>query len=87
MKELVKAGESSGFSKDQIKRAKNKLRIKSDRDGFGKGSVVYWDLPVINDIESEKNTIGSIGSAQNSMHSMRSMEEIALYDNAQIMRF
>lgn len=52
--EIFKTGESNGFSKDQLKRAKYKLRIKSHRDGFGKGSIIYWDLPVIEDIGSVK---------------------------------
>lgn len=53
-KEVFNVGDSSGFSKDQIKRAKDRLKIRSHRDGFGKGSIVYWDLPAIEGIGSVK---------------------------------
>lgn len=43
--EVRKASESAGFSWSAAKRAKGKLRMTSDRDGFGKGSKVYWRIP------------------------------------------
>lgn len=43
--EVRKASESAGFSWSAAKRAKSKLRMTSDRDGFGKGSKVYWRIP------------------------------------------
>lgn len=42
---IMQEGQNCGFNKDQLNRAKRKLKIQSHRDGFGKGSVVYWDLP------------------------------------------
>lgn len=45
---IFSAGENSGFSKDQLKRAKNQLKVKTIREGFGKGSVNFWAKPVIN---------------------------------------
>lgn len=48
VKEIFSAGANSGFSKDQLKRAKNQLKVKTTREGFGKGSVIFWAKPVIN---------------------------------------
>ena len=48
VKEIYSAGENSGFSKDQLKRAKTHLKIKSLREGYGKGSFIYWTKPIIN---------------------------------------
>ncbi len=53
---IMQEGQNCGFNKDQLNRAKRKLKIHSHRTGFGKGSVVYWDLP------PHKNHIDSIHS-------------------------
>jgi AAA domain-containing protein len=63
-KQLETAAKEAGFSTAAIKRAKRRIRAKSERDGFGPGSVCYWrlsdlvtDPPVTSDhvpaIESE----------------------------------
>ncbi len=54
---IMHEGQNCGFNKDQLNRAKRKLKIQSHRDGFGKGSIVYWDLPPY------KNHIDGIHSA------------------------
>lgn len=43
--EVRNACEAAGFSWSAAKRARGKLKMTSDRDGFGKGSKVYWKLP------------------------------------------
>lgn len=44
-KEVYQAGIENGFSNDQIRRAREKLKIKPHKDGFGKGAPFFWDLP------------------------------------------
>lgn len=46
--DIFTLGVNSGFSKDQLKRAKKQLKVKTIREGFGKGSVLFWAKPVIN---------------------------------------
>jgi len=48
VKDIIKAGLDNGFSFDQLKRAKQKLKIKSHREGFGKGATIFWVLPTTN---------------------------------------
>lgn len=45
VKDIFRVGYENGFNQDQLKRAKQKLKIKSQREGFGKGAVIYWVLP------------------------------------------
>ena len=50
--EVQKIADESGYTKDQVRRAREKLKIKPHRDGFGQGSKVYWDLPSIKNIKA-----------------------------------
>lgn len=45
VKDIFRVGYENGFNQDKLKRAKQKLKIKSQREGFGKGAVIYWVLP------------------------------------------
>jgi hypothetical protein len=54
-KEVQDAARKEGISPRTLKRAKAELHVLSTRVGFGKDSVVQWDI-------SEKDTIGSHGS-------------------------
>ena len=46
LKDIFGDGKRGGFSAITIKRAKAALRIESDREGFGPGSIVVWRLPI-----------------------------------------
>ena len=43
-KELYGFAANAGFSKDQLKRAKQRVGVVSDRNGFGDGSAWFWSL-------------------------------------------
>ncbi len=43
-KDIERAGREAGFSPSTLKRAKGGIGAKTDRDGFGRGSVCYWTL-------------------------------------------
>lgn len=80
--EILRDGSNCGFSKDQLHRAKTKLQIKSHRDGFGRDSVYYWDLPPITNSLSgnidTKNIMDCMDSGQNNVQSMQSIYETPL---------
>jgi hypothetical protein len=42
--DLRPAAQDAGFSWDAVKRAKNRIHARTDRDGFGPGSKCYWRL-------------------------------------------
>ena len=65
---IIKEGQGFGFSKDQLNRAKRKLKIQSHRDGYGAGSKIYWDLP------PHKNLIDGIHGGLKEAPSMQPME-------------
>ena len=44
---LRRQGEANGFSYDQLKRAKKRLGILDQRDGFGKDAFYWWKLPAM----------------------------------------
>lgn len=74
-KDISTEGRSSGYSENQLRRAREKLKIKPHRTGFGKGSIVYWDLPCIDGNSSVKNTIDVIDVEQISVTSMPSIDK------------
>jgi hypothetical protein len=37
-------GKEFGFSEGQVNRASVKIKVRKERDGFGKGTAVYWSL-------------------------------------------
>ncbi len=74
-KDISTEARSSGYSESQLRRAREKLKIKPHRTGFGKGSIVYWDLPCIDGNSSVKNTIDVIDVEQISVTSMPSMDK------------
>ena len=37
--------EQEGLAKATLRRAADEIGLEKPRDGFGKGSVVYWRLP------------------------------------------
>lgn len=43
-RELYGFAADAGFSKDQLKRAKQRIGVVSDRNGFGDGSAWFWSL-------------------------------------------
>ena len=43
--EVGALAEDKGIAEQTMKRAKKKLHVESERDGFGPGSTVYWTLP------------------------------------------
>jgi hypothetical protein len=42
--EVMNAGREAGFSRDTLRRAKERIGVMSYRDGFGPGSRFYWQL-------------------------------------------
>ena len=52
-KDVFSSCKAAGFSPDQAKRAKKRLRVRSGRDGFGAGSKWMWALPEDTSIEGE----------------------------------
>lgn len=43
--EAKRAAREAGFSERTVERARAKLRVTSERDGFGKGAKYVWELP------------------------------------------
>ena len=43
-RDVINDGKTAGFTEDAIKRARRRLRIRTERNGFGKGSVVAWSI-------------------------------------------
>ncbi|MCB0889206.1 MAG: AAA family ATPase [Nocardioidaceae bacterium] len=43
-RDVINDGKTAGFTEDAIKRARKRLRIRTERNGFGKGSVVAWSI-------------------------------------------
>lgn len=46
-KEVMKLAARNGISDSTLRRAKSKLKVESQRCGFGKGSQVVWELPIV----------------------------------------
>jgi len=44
-KKVYEYGTQNGFSKSTLDRAKQAMRIKSDKQGFGPDGEWYWSLP------------------------------------------
>lgn len=68
-KEVERECEKAGFNKNQVRRAREKLKIKPHREGYGAGSISFWDLPAY----MAKNTIVGTHGEQNSMPTMPPM--------------
>jgi putative DNA primase/helicase len=73
-KEVLIEARNSGYSEKQIRTAREKLNIKPHRQGFGKGSIVYWDLPLIDAIDAHT-------CPQNLTASMGKYDENGIYDD------
>ncbi len=47
-RDVIRDGRATGFTEDAIKKARRRIRARSERQGFGKGSSVVWtiDAPI-----------------------------------------
>jgi len=42
--EVMTAGRAAGFTRDSLRRAKERIGVSAYREGFGPGSRFYWQL-------------------------------------------
>jgi hypothetical protein len=43
-REVIRDGKLAGFSEDVLKKARKRIKLKTNRHGFGKGSTVVWSI-------------------------------------------
>ncbi|WP_368834357.1 AAA family ATPase [Mycobacterium intracellulare] len=43
-REVISDGKLAGFTEDVLKKARKRLKLKTNRHGFGKGSTVVWSI-------------------------------------------
>lgn len=53
--DIKREGEKLGLSEKRLRTARRHLNVKIERDGFGKGSKVYWSLP---SVDARENNAG-----------------------------
>jgi hypothetical protein len=58
--EILTAGRLNGFTRDTLRRAKERIGAMSCREGFGPGSRLYWDLKRAFDRDRLSRIVGRI---------------------------
>jgi RecA-family ATPase len=43
-RDVIRDGKLAGFSEDVLKKARKRMKLKTNRHGFGKGSAVVWSI-------------------------------------------
>ncbi|OBE98986.1 AAA family ATPase [Mycobacterium sp. 852002-10029_SCH5224772] len=60
-RDVIRDGKLAGFSEDILKKARKRLKLKTNRHGFGKGSTVVWSIGArIDAIEASSQNTASM---------------------------
>jgi hypothetical protein len=64
-KDLLAQAEDTGFSKNTLYRAKEKLKGRSYTETVNKHSITFWTLPLPDDSPRNLGNLGNLGKASN----------------------